>query len=69
MTLLYIRTLQILPEEDLEERRPPPSNDVYKETRRVTEPIRAHSRPWHISDVSLTHNGPTHVCRHLSLPR
>ena len=42
MTLLYIRTLPLLPEEGPEGRRPPPSNDTYKETSRVGEPSRAH---------------------------
>ena len=45
-----------------EGRRPPPPSDAWKETSRVVEPSRTHSRPWHISAVPPTRIEPTHAC-------
>ncbi len=42
MTLLYTRTLPLIPDEGPESRRPPPTSDTQKETRRVAEPRLAH---------------------------
>ncbi len=55
MTLLYTRTLPVLPEEGPEGRRPPLTSDTKKETSRVVEPRRAH--PVRVTSVSC----PQHI--------
>ena len=56
MTLLYTRTLPLLPDEGPERRRPPPTSDVYKETCRAAEPSRAH--PVRGTSESCPHHTP-----------